>query len=210
MTLPQITSPLADAPVGALGIDHLIIIIIWVIIIIMIWMIIIFMIWMMIIVIDLMYCCQMPSQMQVAPNAEWKGAVQELQTGRWSSSLSLSILKGWKQQNSQSQYGSKFYLNVFRAPALCLVGCDEDVGGDEERPVLGGRNHIVSFIPHSVEPLARILILWFWLVKEIFQTRRCRLSRWLLSPSPATDMRNVEGTLKNKPWGKLIIRNMEH
>ena len=50
----------------------------------------------------------------------------------------------------------QFYLVIFRTPTLCLVGGDENVGRDEERSVLGRRNHIVCFVPHSVEPVGHL------------------------------------------------------
>ena len=39
-------------------------------------------------------------------------------------------------------------LYLWRYPYLCLVWCDEQVGGDEECPVLCGRNHVVRLVPH--------------------------------------------------------------
>ena len=53
-------------------------------------------------------------------------------------------------------YLGQFYLVIFRTPTLCLVGGDENVGGDEERSVLSRRNHIVCFVPHSVEPVGHL------------------------------------------------------
>ena len=53
-------------------------------------------------------------------------------------------------------YLGQVYLFIFRTPTLCLVGGDEYVGGDEERSVLGRRNHIVRFIPYSVEPVGHL------------------------------------------------------
>ena len=57
---------------------------------------------------------------------------------------------------------SSFYLLVFWTPTLCLVGGDEDVGGDEECSVLSGRNHIVSFVPHPVEPVEKFRSKYTW------------------------------------------------
>lgn len=53
----------------------------------------------------------------------------------------------------------QFYLFIFRTPTLCLVGGNENVGGDEERSILGRRNHIVRFVPHSVEPVEECSVL---------------------------------------------------
>ena len=115
------------------------------------------------------------------------------------------------------------YLFIFWTPTLCLVGGDENVGGDEERSVLSRRNHIVCFVPHSVEPVGHLpqsmLVtiispfcnreshiithnhtMWFqflldlFLRRKWFQTRRCPLSHWLLSPSPASQKLQCKGT----------------
>ena len=57
VTLPQIASPLAAARVDALRRRHLTIVVVVMLIFWMIW-------------VTLICCCQMPAQMQVAPNAE--------------------------------------------------------------------------------------------------------------------------------------------
>ena len=55
-------------------------------------------------------------------------------------------------QSSYTLCWGQIYLLVFWTPTLCLVGGDENVGGDEECSVLGRRHHVVRFVPHSVKP----------------------------------------------------------